>query len=44
MYIHEYKRHEKGKRSDARETPATWGRHAHGPFSVVSEISGHVIP
>ena len=30
----------KGKRSDARETPATRGRHAHGPFSEVSEVSG----
>ena len=35
-------RHEKGKRSDAREAPATRGGHAHGPFSAVSEISGGV--
>ena len=33
----------KGKRSDARETPATRGGHAHGPFSGVSEILGSVI-
>ena len=33
-------RHEKGKRSDAREAPATQGGHAHGPFSGVFEISG----
>ena len=44
MYIHECKRHEKGKRSDAREAPATQGGHAHGPFSAVFEISGGDTP
>lgn len=34
---------EKGKRSDARETPAAQGGHARCPFSVVPEISGHDI-